>query len=186
MTSSNERSSVATASLRRSRLRRSASFAEAHDAPGVRDPARLKARHERNCVRHLVRGPQFPKPEEFATRLRNGWQRDLAHMQSTGLFRRLPDGSNGLTVYGAFRYTLDSLSPFSGEGGPLKLALALLLGSGLPFLAHGTLLVGAVYWFVYLRQAIPAPVLASKTPEPVPTPADEPLAPAEVAGNGRH
>ncbi|MCC6192330.1 MAG: formate transporter FocA [Anaerolineales bacterium] len=50
----------------------------------------------------------------------------------------------------------------------------------------GTLLVGAVYWFVYLRQAIPASALAAKAPEPVPIPTEAPSAPAEVAGNGRH
>jgi hypothetical protein len=139
--------SVATASLRRSHLRRSVSFSLAHDAPGVLDPARLKARHERNCARHLVRGPQFPKPEEFPEKLRSAWRRDLAHMRGTGLFRLRPDGGTGLSTYGAFRYTLDSLSPFSGEGGPLGLALALLLGSGLPFLAQSAPLALAVPGF---------------------------------------
>jgi hypothetical protein len=47
----------------------------------------------------------------------------------------------------------------------------------------GTLLVGAVYWFVYLRQAVPAP-MAPKAVEP-PATVPEPAAPSELAANGR-
>jgi formate transporter FocA len=47
----------------------------------------------------------------------------------------------------------------------------------------GTLLVGAVYWFVYLRHAVMVPA-SSKAAEPAPAPA-EPTAQAELAANGR-
>jgi formate transporter FocA len=48
----------------------------------------------------------------------------------------------------------------------------------------GTLLVGAVYWFVYLRQAAPSPAPAAPRPLEPPA-APEPALPSELAANGR-
>ena len=132
---------VSTASFRRSRIRRSLNSNLACDAPGLKnDPAKLKARHDRNCAPHLARGPKRVAPAEFLTGLREGWKRDQAHTQGIGLFRRLPDGNHAPTFRGAALLALDALSPLSSESGPARVLAALVLGLGLPFLGFGPLL----------------------------------------------
>jgi formate transporter FocA len=49
----------------------------------------------------------------------------------------------------------------------------------------GTLLVGAVYWFVYLRHVKPKPAASNQPSEPVPAPAEAVVAQVEASGNGR-
>jgi hypothetical protein len=149
--------SVSTASLRRSRLRRRMCSAEAHDAPGVKDPARLKAIHERNCAPHLVRGPEFAKAEVFKEALAEAWRRDMAHMHSTGLFRALPDGRTGITPRGSIRYILDTLSPIAGHA-PARIAAALALGFCIPYLGQ-VLVADAMHRSIL--EDVPLPALAA-------------------------
>lgn len=132
---------VSTASFRRSPIRRRLNSNLACDAPGLKnEPAKLKARHDRNCAPHLVREPKRVAPAEFLTRLREGLKRDQAHTQQIGFFRRLPDGNHAPTFRGAALLSIDALSPLSSESGPARLLAALVLGLGLPFLGFGPLL----------------------------------------------
>ena len=136
---------VATASVRRSGIRRRLNSTLAYDAPGLKNnPAKLKVRHEQNCAPHLARGPKRVAPEEFLTRLREGWKHDQAHTQQIGFFRRLPDGNHAPTFRGAALLSIDALSPFSAEAGYARLSAALVLGFGLPFASFSPLLSAAV------------------------------------------
>jgi hypothetical protein len=130
---------VNTASLRRSRFRRRYhTVAKAHDAPGLRDPARLKALHERNCARFLHRGPRLLRADELVPAMADFSRRDVEHRRRVGLWRSHPDGE-GPTLRGAVLLTLDFLAPFSVELGPARILGALTLGLFLPFLTEGPL-----------------------------------------------
>jgi hypothetical protein len=131
---------VSTASIRRSGIRRGLNSNLACDAPGLKnDPAKLKARHDRNCAPHLARGPKRIAPADFLTSLREGWKRDQAHTQRIGYFRRLPDGNHAPTFKGALLLSLDALSPISNDAGALRLLAAFGLCLGLPFAGFGLL-----------------------------------------------
>ena len=131
---------VSTATLRRSPIRRRLNSNEAHDAPGLRnDPAKLKARHDRNCAPHLARGPLRVPPAEFLARLQQNWEGDEADTRQIGFFRRLPDGNQAPTFRGAALLALDALSALSAESGPARLLAALVFGLGLPFAGFGLL-----------------------------------------------
>jgi hypothetical protein len=135
---------VGTASLRRSRWRRRHhTVGKMHDAPGVTDPARLKARHERNCAPYLAHGPRHLQPEAIVPEFVAFSRRDAEWRRAKGLWKSYPDG-DGPTLRGALLLTLDALSPLTAEVGLARLAAAVGLAFALPFLAEGPLVASAV------------------------------------------
>lgn len=135
---------VNTATLRRSSFRRRFhTCAKAHDAPGLRDPAQLKARHERNCVPYLARGPRSLRRDQLIPEMVEFSRRDSEWRRRAGLWKSHPDGE-GPTLRGAILLALDFVALISAELGPHYLLAVLALGVGLPFLVEGPLVTSGL------------------------------------------
>jgi hypothetical protein len=127
---------VGTANLRRSGLVRRFSRMESHDAPGVGDPAKLRAIHESNCAPHMTRGVRYADPARCAEEFAEFWRRDTEWRCASGLFQGRDGGMVGLTLRGAMLSMLDAMSPIGSAVGARNLLIALLVGIGVPLLAY--------------------------------------------------
>jgi hypothetical protein len=101
--------------------------------PGVSNPARLKASHDKRAESLAACGQVFIDRNNFFDEFRKSHQRNCEHQGSKKLMRLDGNGIYRATSRLALRAIVRFLNPFSDNFTPARAAAGLLLGAGLPF-----------------------------------------------------
>jgi hypothetical protein len=128
------------------------------NAVGVTDPVALKARHDARAAPLLARGPRHVTATETVTAFVEYHRRWCTFQAERGLLVRSDDGDRfHPTVRAALRGVGNFLNPLADNFTVARLALAVLVGSGLPALAAWSIQEG------YVASGLRWPVLGMAT-----------------------
>jgi len=104
---------------------------------GLREPAALKAAHDRKAEEFLTRGPMFSRSEEFEPVFHEFHERWCRHQVERGLLVPRDDDAERLrpTVKAGLRGIANFLNPLADNFTPLRFVTAIVFGLVVPVLA---------------------------------------------------